>query len=34
MTLYEFGFTDFLVNEYLLKHNESLEAVANMLMNN
>lgn len=32
MSLYEFGFKDFLVNEYLLEKHEDIEMVANMLI--
>lgn len=32
MRLYEFGFTDFIVNEYLLEKYNNLDQVAEMLM--
>lgn len=31
--LFEFGFTDFVVNEYLLEKYNSVDGVADMLMN-
>lgn len=31
--LYEFGFTDFVVNDYLLKKYKNVDTVADMLMN-
>lgn len=32
MTLFEFGFTDFVVNEYLLEKYDNMDIVAEMLM--
>ena len=32
MTLFEFGFTDFVVNEYLLEKYDNMDTVASMLM--
>ena len=32
LSLYEFGFTDFLVNQHLLKKYNNIDVVANMLM--
>ena len=32
MRLFEFGFTDFVVNEYLLEKYENIDTVAEMLM--
>ena len=33
MRLFEFGFTDFVVNEYLLEKYDNIDTVAEMLMN-
>ena len=33
MMLHEFGFTDFVVNEHLLKRHRNADAVANLMMN-
>ena len=32
MRLFEFGFTDFVVNEYLLEKHQNIDLVAEMLM--